>query len=201
MKSENFYRKLFQLFLLLVCLFGIVIRFYPDGQSLWLDELYSVSNTYCCGSFGQLFLGEMIYETNPPLYQTLLFFWVKLFGVSEYAVRFPSAVFGVVSIIIALVSGGKIFGKDRALFLAALLSVSWASIRYSHEARSYSLLLMLALILMLQSQKMIARYNTKTVSNRLMFLIFLTGLFLCYTHYFGAVIYFSSSSFQLLSIK
>lgn len=189
------------LFFLVICLVGIVLRLIPDFQSLWEDELYSVSNTYAFGSFKNLFLKELITETNPPLYQTLLFFWVKLFGVTELSVRLPSMIFGIVSILVILYYGPKIIGIKPSLLLAALLSISWPAIRYSHEARSYSLLILLSVILLLHSAKLVLAQKQEMVSNRVVSLNNLLGFLLCYTHYFGAVLYFSNTLILFLYLK
>ena len=181
------------LFFLAMCLVGIVLRLIPDFQSFWTDELYSVSNTYAFGSFKNLFLKELISETNPPLYQTLLFFWAKLFGVSELSARLPSMIFGTISILVILYYGPKIIGIKQAFLLAALLSISSPAIRYSHEARSYSLLILLSVILMLHSIKLVMERKQEIVSNRMVTINILLGFLLCYTHYFGAALYFSNT--------
>ena len=181
------------LFFLAMCLVGIVLRLIPDFQSFWADELYSVSNTYAYSSFGNLFLKQMITGANPPLYETLLFFWAKLFGVSELSARLPSMIFGVISILVILYYGPKIIGIKPAFLLAALLSMSWSAIRFSHEARSYSLLILLCVILLLHSAKLVMVRKQEKISNRMVSLNILLGFLLCYTHYFGAVLYFSNT--------
>lgn len=183
------------------CLVGIVLRLIPDLQSFWWDELYSVTNTYAFSSFGNLFLKQIITEANPPLYETLLYFWTKLFGVSELSARFPSMLFGVVSILIILYYGPKIIGIKPAFLLAALLSTSWSAIRFSHEARSYSLLILLSVILMLHSIKLVMERKQEMVSNRMVSLNILLGFLLCYTHYFGVVLYFSNAIILFLFLK
>jgi uncharacterized membrane protein len=189
------------LFFLAMCLVGIVLRLIPDFQSFWWDELYSVTNTYAYSSFGPLFFKQIITEANPPLYETLLYFWTILAGVSELSARLPSMIFGTISILVILYYGPKIIGIKPAFLLAALLSISWPAIRYSHEARSYSLLILLSVILMLHSIKLVMERKQELVSNRMVSLNILLGFLLCHTHYFGVVLYFSNAIILFLFLK
>jgi len=201
MTPGNLFGKTYTIYLTLVCIFGVVCFFHPDGLSLWLDELHTVSNTYHWGSFNKLFWGNMVYDGNPPLYQTFMYVWAKLFGVSEYAVRFPSAVFAGASVLFAFFYGRKILGTNQALLLSAFLAILWGSIRYAHEARNYSLLLMLSIILMLQSQKLFSTFRKNILPTKALIYLSITGILLCYTHFFGALIYFSSLLALLFFLK
>ena len=200
MNTENNVNKLYKGFLILVCLFCVFLYFYPDNLSLWHDELYSVTNTYHWGSYKRLFWGTMVKDGNPPLYQTFLYAWAQLFGISDYILRLPSAIFAMTTIIFAIAYGRKIIGLNQSLLLATFLAVSWGTVSNAHEARAYSLLMLFSTILMLQSQKIVLyQKNTKTTI-RLLIFIFMTGVLLCYTHYFGALLYFSNMAGMLCFI-
>jgi hypothetical protein len=54
---------------------------------------------------------------------------------------------------------------------------------------------------MLQSQKLVLYYRKKEAPNRLLVLIFLSGLLLCYTHYFGALLYFANLAVLFCFLK
>ncbi len=189
MTKTDIFKEKINIIFILACLFGLIIRIYPDGRSLWADELYSVTTAYRWNSLSEMLWSEMVYETHPPLYQFLLYYWIRLFGDSDYIVRVPSMIFGVSSLCTAYFYGGKLFGKKEALLITALLAVSWGGIYYSHEARNYSLLLLLSVILMLKSLKLIMNKN---MNFRDMSEIFVIGLLLCHTHYFGSLLYFSN---------
>jgi len=143
----------------------------------------------------------LIRGANPPLYETLIFIWAKLFGVSELSARLPSMIFGVISILVILYYGPKILGIKPALLLAALLSISWQAIRYSHEARAYSLLILLSAILVLHSAKLVLAQKQEMISKRMVSLNILLGFLLCYTHYFGAILYFSNTIILFFYLK
>jgi len=189
LKKTGIFQDKINIVFMFACLFGLIIRIYPDGRSLWVDELYSVTTAYGWNSLYEMFWGEMVYETHPPLYQSILYYWIRLFGDSDYIVRVPSIIFGVSSVCTAYLYGGKLFGKKEALLITALLAVSWGGIYYSHEARNYSLLLLLSVILMLKSLKLIMSedMNFRDASE-----LFVIGFLICHTHYFGSLLYFSN---------
>jgi uncharacterized membrane protein len=171
-------------------LYGLIIRMYPDGRSLWLDELGSLTISYRWNSFHEMFRNALVYEVNPPLYEIILHYWTGLFGYSDYVVRAPSMLFGIALVGITYLYGRTLFRKRDASVLTALLAVSWGGIYYAHEARSYSLLLLLSTILMLKSLKLITMNNE--FSFRDMAEISVVGFLICYAHYFGALLYFSN---------
>jgi hypothetical protein len=130
--------------LLLITLVAFTIRLINLGKlNLWLDEGYSVGYVYRGLSF--IFRDSFSKEPNPPLYNFLLNFWIKTFGESEFSIRFPSAVFGALSISLVYLIGKK-YVSGRIGTLAAILIIGNPFyLTYSQEARVYTLFTFLCL--------------------------------------------------------
>lgn len=166
--------------LLLIFLLGLGLRIYNlGGESVWYDESISIA-------VAKLGLGEQISwihkmnDNNPPLYYTLLHFWVPLAGDSEFSSRFPSALFGSLSLFVIYGVGSLLFDRRTGLLAAFLMALPVFNIWFSQEARAYSLMAFLALLsfyfllkLMISGRKLhAAAYVIST-------------LCLLYSHYFG----------------
>lgn len=107
-----------------------VLRLINLNQSLWLDEAISfiaVKNY----NFLEIITKFSPGDVHPPLYYLILKLWTALFGYSEIALRFPSVIFGVLTVFLVY----KIGGKKAAFFMA----INPLAIYYSQEARMYSL--------------------------------------------------------------
>lgn len=108
------------------------------GPSLWYDEGVS-------WSLARLPLPDMLArlaaaDFNPPLYLAMLHFWLPMAGESEYALRFMSALAGVLGVPLCWVLARQIFRSRRAAaFAAALAGTSIFLIDFSQEARGYTL--------------------------------------------------------------
>jgi uncharacterized membrane protein len=118
-------------------------------------------------------------NVHTPLYFYFMHYWIRWFGTSEAAVRFPSAVFGIVSVFIIFLLGRELFNPFVGLFSAALLGLMPEQIYQSTNGRMYSLLVLLALA----STYVLAR-SLRTCPPTLMYLVYgfisAAGL---YTHY------------------
>lgn len=118
-------------------------------------------------------------DTHPPLYFWIMYFWRWLFRDSVFALRFFSVLMGLFSVFLAYKVGYYLFSRDVAEFCALYVSISAFSIRYSQEARAYSLVMALGLLSWLFILKM---ENSNKYSDAFGFAIFnALGL---YTHYF-----------------
>lgn len=141
--SDNFW-------LLVILGFGFWIRLVGLSQSLWLDEAiewWAVTSF----SLKQLLFGYMAGDFNPPGHHLLLWFWVKIFGDSETALRFPSVLFGIGIVYLTYKIAKLILGKkDESIGVQGLplktshISAIFAAfsgllIYYSQEARMYSM--------------------------------------------------------------
>ena len=113
------------------------------AKDLWIDEAASVA-------FAQLpWVGFWTVlrncEGNMAFYYVLLRGWIHL-GDSEFALRSLSVLFGLATIPAVYVLGDRFLGRKAGLASAALLAVHSFHIRYSQEARSYSLLVLLLVL-------------------------------------------------------
>ena len=113
-------------------------------QSLWFDEIDVVVRAQ--RPLDEVLRTFVAAGENGPLYNILLALWVRLVGVSEIAVRFPSAVAGILSIPLIYALARRTVGPTTGLFAAGLLAISPYHIWYSQEAKMYTLVVLLALL-------------------------------------------------------
>jgi mannosyltransferase len=131
--------------LLVIVTLGGVLRFYQIGsEGLWLDEAFSV--WLARQSISEMLSWLVRIDQHPPLYYTLLHFWMRLLGDGPATVRFLSALFGVLTIpVVYLLDRRLAPGHERVGLLAALLlAVSPFHVRLAQEARMYTLLALTA---------------------------------------------------------
>lgn len=141
------------LFVAGVVVAGVVLRF-TARSAMWLDEALTVN-------IARLPLGDigpwLRHDGHPPLYYWLLHFWMELFGHSDVAVRSLSGVFGVATLPLAWIAGRRLAGRRGAVAALVLMAVSPFAVRYSTEARMYSLVMLLVLAGWLIGQDAVAR--------------------------------------------
>jgi mannosyltransferase len=130
------------LFLLLPLGLATVLSFYSIAvQSLWLDEAFSVAVARLDwpGMWRMITGGE----ANMGLYYVLLHYWLQL-GTGEFAIRSLSALTAVASLVPLYGVGVRLFGAEAGLIASLLLAVNAFFIQYAQEARSYTLVVLLA---------------------------------------------------------
>lgn len=118
-----------------------------DGPSLWLDEILNYDIAL---ESGELPLGAWLTgfeRENGPLYFATLVAGQAASPRVETAARLGAVAAGVVSLLLMAWLGGRLAGWSGALTAAALLAVSPLHVVYSREGRTYSLLMLLALVL------------------------------------------------------
>ena len=114
-----------------------------NRQSLWFDEIDVVVRAQQpLGTVMRTFVAE---GENGPLYNILLALWVRLAGISEIAVRFPSAIAGTLAIPLMYLLARRLAGSTTGLLSAGLLAISPYHVWYSQEAKMYALVVLLAL--------------------------------------------------------
>ena len=82
---------------------------------------------------------------NPPLFEILIHFWIKLFGVSELSVRILPMLFSSFAVLFIYNIGKTFFDEVTAVVSSVLFTFSVMQIWYAHDCRVYSLFLLLTL--------------------------------------------------------
>lgn len=144
-------------------------------ESLWGDEILSVLASR--GPWLDIVTERTTY--NQPFYFLLLHGWIGLFGESEFALRFPSAVFGVATVFFTFVLTRHLLDTRIALGAALLVAVSPVMIWYSQEARFYALTTLLLVV----STYALIRY-LETGRSFFVIVYAVTAFLGSYTHYY-----------------
>jgi 4-amino-4-deoxy-L-arabinose transferase-like glycosyltransferase len=110
-------------------------------QSVWNDE--ALSAVIARGTTRQI-LTNQFHSLQPPGYYLLLHFWRGLFGDTDFALRLPSALMGIASVMVMYALGRLMFRRETGLWAAAVTALMPFHLYYSQEMRSYSALFLLA---------------------------------------------------------
>jgi len=113
------------------------------GPSLWMDEAFS--HLLAVLPMETAWSAMITDAVHPPLYYLLLRPWLDLAGASEFALRFPSVVAGVLTVALVIRTARQWLGRRAAGWAGLLLAVNPFHVWYSQEARMYALLGALAL--------------------------------------------------------
>ncbi|HEX3008464.1 MAG TPA: glycosyltransferase family 39 protein, partial [Bacteroidales bacterium] len=163
---------------LLVLLNLVVKILFISSNSLGGDEPFSVYHA-------QMDLASIVHQlstgNNPPLYEILLHFWIKIFGISEFSVRLPSVLFSAFAVVYIFKIGKDFFSFQVGLVAALLFSFSNFNLLLAHEARVYAMLTFFTSLSMYYFLLLLR--NPATIRYRVTILV--ANTILIYSHYFG----------------
>jgi uncharacterized membrane protein len=135
-----------------ICLvvLALIVNLYRLGvPGIWFDEAFSVQ----LARQPLPLLLHIIFgpEPNMELYYILLHFWISLniwLGnpITEFIVRFPSAIFATLGVLTVFLLGKRFFGLGCGLFGAFLFLLNIHQVTYAQQARAYSLQILLLCI-------------------------------------------------------
>ena len=149
------------------------------------DEIISVQSASL--DFGHIkHVSE--WDNNPPFYYYCLKIWVKIFTDTEFMVRLLSVVFSSLAGGVVFLIANVYFNKITAIVTSLLFLSSNLLFYYSHDARAYSLVLLLSLL----STFIYFNLKEKTEIKDIL-LLGLINFLLIYSHYItGLVIFFQT---------
>jgi len=121
-----------------ITLAGLLLRLNHLGtESITADEVSALLRLQF-NSLGEMLEGGVRPDGHPAFTQVLLWFWIKLFGNSEFAIRLPFVLMGTASIWLAGQTARRWFGVACALATASALAFLQFPIIYSQLARPYA---------------------------------------------------------------
>lgn len=141
----------------IVMLFGAYLRLYDlDKQTIGHIEVYTPGIRLPAGladpsprlNLSDTLIGLLVFqEPHPPGYYVLMLGWTKLFGDSVIALRLPSALFGIASILlIYVVSHYEGDNSLTSLLAAGMLAFNGLHIFWSQISKMYALGCLLGLL-------------------------------------------------------
>jgi uncharacterized membrane protein len=188
-KKHEISNKFHYILLISALIIGIIVRFWGLGEkSLWGNEGFS----YLVSSqktFWSSFI-YMLVDLSPPAYYMFLYWWIKLFGNSEFILKLPSFIVGVVSIIAIYFSTKKVFNKKIALSVTILTSFSPVLLYYSQEVRCYSFYILFCIIIIPLWIQIINKINNDNLDSKILIKYALSSLAVIFTQYVGLLLVF-----------
>lgn len=159
--------------LFFIIMVAFALRIYRlDTPSLWGDEL--ICPVMASKPLEYLLRWNWLEDVHPPTYH-LIIKLIMLVSESDFALRFPSMVLGVISIFLIYRIGKTWLGEQGGLLAASILAISSPHIYLSRVVRFYSTTIVLCLVgIMLLTQFM----NRRDKSTMLWFVIVLGALLL-----------------------
>lgn len=138
--------RAYRLLPILAIFLAALLRFHNlDTQSLWNDE----GNTL---RLVERAVPELIAASNrdihPPGYYLVLKVWYALTGNSEFALRFFSALCGVLTVAGVFAAGKALFSEGAGMVAAFLTALNTFSIFYGQEVRMYALMALMSALSM-----------------------------------------------------
>jgi len=161
---------------------GVVVRF-ATVSPLWLDEAQTVGIARV--SLRHL-PAALRHDGAPPLFYVLLHGWMRVFGESNFSVRFLPGLFAVAALPLAWLAGRRLGGRTVAWSAVILLASSPFAARYATEARMYSLVVLLVLAGYLAVTELLKRPRSRPAAAGV---AVITGALLL-THYWSLYLLF-----------
>lgn len=137
-----FSRPKFIVISVLLLVLAFALRLYRlDGQSIWWDEGHSI--LMASAPVAEIATQPGM-DVHPPGFFTLLHGWTALVGRSEFALRYLSVCFSLLSVALLIRFGRRLGGWRVALWAGALATFSPLSVVYAQEVRMYAALVFFA---------------------------------------------------------
>ena len=170
-------RKLI-LFSISILLLNFILKIcFINANDIAKDEPFSIFHA-------QMPVSDIIFYlkggNNPPLYEILLHFWVKLFGIEAFSVRLPSLIFSCLTALIIFRAGLLFFNFATAAAASMVYTFSSLHTYFAHEARAYPLFIFLVVLSFIMSLKFFHLKKTGYLIG-----LYIIDVLIIYTHYFG----------------
>lgn len=199
-------RTIFYLTITVLLLFSTwVLVFHLDRESIWYDEGFTAyilhddtqspdgireTLRYIATSFQTVF-ERASGDVHPLLYYVLMDSWTLVMGEATWILRLPSVFFGLMALAGTYALGRELFDEPTGLIATFLLAMSHFFIYYNREARMYTLLVAIVILLMLA----MVRWLKRPTIQRGLIMGVLMGL-LMHTHYLGVLIIMTLLAYQ-----
>jgi uncharacterized membrane protein len=151
-------------------------------QSLAGDEPFSV---YVSQFDISSIISYLTHGNNPPLFEIILHYWIKFFGIGVSSVRALPCLFSALTVWFIYKIGTTFFSSKTGIISSILYTLSNYQMYFAHETRVYSLFLLLTCISFYAYMHLI-----KSPSLKFRIIHALTLILLPYAHYLAFFVWF-----------
>jgi 4-amino-4-deoxy-L-arabinose transferase-like glycosyltransferase len=139
---------------------------------------------------------------NSPFYYIILHNWIKLFGISDYSIRFLSVIFSCLTIILLFLFIKEHFKNLQLALLACfLMAIEPFFIAYSQQARNYSLSFFLTLLATHFFLKIIKNEENGVKQNGLYLFYGILSALCLLSHFLTATVFMAHGLYVLLFVR
>jgi hypothetical protein len=174
---------------------------YLNSDLYWLDEELSLYRSraahYGPATIPRIVEGVSEGAAWPPLYYFLLAFMGALTGWSEVATRHLSLLIGVLALAMTYRMAADLFNKTTGLLAALMLASSAFYLHYLHEARGYTLYVLVTAFTVWMYWRTVTVCNSPR--NRALLAVGLSAML--YTHYIAAMSCAALGLYHLLFVR
>ena len=158
---------------------GVLLRLASGWYTpLWIDETYTAVIAGQPDAAG--LVGWLRHELSGPVFYTLAWLVAKVAGLSDPALRAPSYILAVASVLFVASQGHP--DRRLRLYWAALIALWWPGVMFAAQARPQALLIFLAV---LQARAFVGTWRDGDV--RMAWLWTTTTALMLLTHLYSAV--------------
>ncbi|MBP5413339.1 MAG: glycosyltransferase family 39 protein [Bacteroidales bacterium] len=184
-------KKLLLVLGLLGIITGIICRIILLGISFEYDEIFTAVTANPTLPLSYIWNHYLIVDVHPPLHNLLLWTYNHLVPYGpEWILRLPSLIWSLIGLFLAWTLFPRYLLRTTRWIFMLLLSCNFYLLLYAQHARAYSLMLCLALILTFLYLSM-ARCVRHKIAIPIEWWVWygICSLFLCWSHYFGALLF------------
>lgn len=128
-----------RLLIIIIMIVATFSRFWHFASIPFMhDEFSAIFRTWYNSVSEVIEIGVKQNDSHPAGVQLFLYFWIKLFGLSEPVLKLPFTLLGTASVFMVWLVARKWFNINTALFTAAIMAVTQYFIYYSQLARPYA---------------------------------------------------------------
>ena len=103
------------------------------------DELFTINMSTSSLSFTDVFIKALTFDYTPPIYYLCAHISILLFGATTTAIRYPSAIFGIILIPVIYLIGKEYKDELLGLIMSGFATVYYNGVYYAKYGRSYSM--------------------------------------------------------------
>ncbi len=162
------YKHFSIILLILLLLIGGFLRLWNLGErSLWVDEVNTVFAAQSMKDTGVPEHPSGVIYNITPLFTKCVSLIYQVLEVDEASSRIPSAIFGILAIILVFYCAKTVFNRSVGLFSVFLMTFSHFEIGWSRVSRPYTLLQVFTLLVVIFFIKGFEnpKYNRKNFNN------------------------------------